>query len=126
MSSRPKSYPWPWASTVFEAFRNRYTRATDFFQIIFGTHTYDLVKLLMENQVEWERFKKIVKDLEVFIRVRQMRTIEDFTKHLLSFWLARIKNKGLITEEIEKKCLTRNHISVQLTMDEMIKGNREG
>jgi dimeric dUTPase (all-alpha-NTP-PPase superfamily) len=80
----------------------------------------------MENQVEWERFKKIVKDLEVFIRVRQMRTIEDFTKHLLSFWLARIKNKGLITEEIEKKCLTRNHISVQLTMDEMIKGNREG
>lgn len=72
------SYSFSWGYKVLEAFRERYGRATDIVEKLFGIDDNWLVHCVCGDQVRWERFKKTVKyvDRRIERGLRNMRALK--------------------------------------------------
>ena len=80
-------YSYPWASEVFEQFRNSCPRATDFFLDFHHITREPIIQRLRRNSPTWQKIKRGVKRLERWLN---MHTFDDYghcpTQVLSSLW----------------------------------------
>lgn len=78
-----KSYSFQWAEAVYYGFYHTYVRATDIFKQMHRVSDYRLTHILATDQPRWEKFKKVVKRIDKWLKAHTFEDNEPLTTQML-------------------------------------------
>lgn len=79
-----KAYDLGWAENVFMAFRAAYPRALQVITYLLKINRNTVIMWISSDQQRWEKFKKITKRTEQWLKMHHFQNITEFTAQDLS------------------------------------------